>query len=188
MLLCRQVLGNAHVLRLDAPHLLSPPPGFHSVLGEKGLHLNYSESVLYNDDAIRPAYILIYKLPTPAPKPPKPNKKSTVDEALASAAASKLSWDDIYTEVKDPTKRDTFDEVSYYTANMNSEWDEYSVGTTMAVVDATTGAGVDPTGATDWQSSYVYDEPDDFPDLYGGTSSYHMTNPVSTEGWNDEAF
>ncbi|KAG8924079.1 hypothetical protein FRC01_011971 [Tulasnella sp. 417] len=61
MLVARVVLGKAYPLKLTSQYLAGPPRGFHSVLGEVGIHLNYDEQVVYSDDAARPAYLIIYK-------------------------------------------------------------------------------------------------------------------------------
>lgn len=44
--------------RDSLPSLTVPP----QVLGEVGQELNYDEQVVYRDDAIRPAYLVIYEL------------------------------------------------------------------------------------------------------------------------------
>lgn len=62
MLVARVVLGKGYPLKLTSQSLLGPPSGYHSVLGEVGVHLNYDEQVVYNNDAVRPAYLVVYKL------------------------------------------------------------------------------------------------------------------------------
>lgn len=44
----------------NATNLKGPPPGFHSVQGVPGVDLNYEETVVYNNDAIRPGYLIVY--------------------------------------------------------------------------------------------------------------------------------
>lgn len=50
--------------------LANPGPGYHSVLGVPGVDLNYEETVVYNNDAIRPAFLIVYGEAPPVP--PKP--------------------------------------------------------------------------------------------------------------------
>jgi len=47
----------------DQPTLKAPPQGFDSVLGQPGTGgvLNYPELVLFNEDAILPAYAVFYQ-------------------------------------------------------------------------------------------------------------------------------
>ncbi|KIO25036.1 hypothetical protein M407DRAFT_76192, partial [Tulasnella calospora MUT 4182] len=76
LVVAKVLLGRASVLHRNAKTLLVPPAGFDSVrgvvlsphnaqhaqvLGEVGVDLNYDEQVLYRDDAIRPAYVIIYE-------------------------------------------------------------------------------------------------------------------------------
>ena len=51
----------------QTPALLNHPT---QVLGVPGEDLNYEETVVYNNDAIRPAYLLVYGEAPPVP--PKP--------------------------------------------------------------------------------------------------------------------
>jgi len=60
LLLSRVVLGKQFKTKLNSSHLLEPPEGYHSVRGVPGVHLNYEEAVVYNNDAIRPAYLVVY--------------------------------------------------------------------------------------------------------------------------------
>ncbi|KLO15231.1 ADP-ribosylation [Schizopora paradoxa] len=62
LLLSRVVLGKQFTTKLNSSHLLEPPEGYHSVRGVPGVHLNYEEAVVYNNDAIRPAYLVVYQL------------------------------------------------------------------------------------------------------------------------------
>ncbi|KIO15639.1 hypothetical protein M407DRAFT_86911, partial [Tulasnella calospora MUT 4182] len=61
LVVAKVLLGRASVLHRNAKTLLDPPAGFDSVLGEVGVDLNYDEQVLYRDDAIQPAYVIIYE-------------------------------------------------------------------------------------------------------------------------------
>ncbi|KAJ3901071.1 hypothetical protein F5879DRAFT_970189 [Lentinula edodes] len=75
LLLNRVVLGKPHNRRHNAPHMNQPPPGFHSVVGLPGVDLNYEETVVYHNDAIRPAYLVVYGPPSLNEQPVKVHKK-----------------------------------------------------------------------------------------------------------------
>jgi len=78
LLVSRVVVGNPYKLRENATSLTEPPCGHHSVrswdllftivifnhywqvVGEPGVDLNYEETVVYDNDAIRPAYLVVY--------------------------------------------------------------------------------------------------------------------------------
>jgi len=60
MLIVRVVRGRSWVTQGNARDLISPPPGYDSVYGVPGDSLRYSETVLYDNDAIRPAYLVLY--------------------------------------------------------------------------------------------------------------------------------
>jgi hypothetical protein len=78
VLLNRVVVGKAVRRRYNATYLTEPPYGHHSVgflslkhdstdadlssqvIGEPGANLNYEETVVYDNDAIRPAYLVVY--------------------------------------------------------------------------------------------------------------------------------
>ncbi|CAG7848318.1 SubName: Full=Uncharacterized protein {ECO:0000313/EMBL:CCA75736.1} [Serendipita indica DSM 11827] len=68
------VIGKGAEIAGDMPNMTEPPSGYDSVLAvpSKRLHrggaprgLNYDETVVYNNSAIRPMYIILY-LPLPA--------------------------------------------------------------------------------------------------------------------------
>ncbi|KDR68590.1 hypothetical protein GALMADRAFT_78358 [Galerina marginata CBS 339.88] len=59
-LVSRVVVGNPHKRRQNSTGLTEPPCGHHSVVGEPGVDLNYEETVVYDNDAIRPAYLVVY--------------------------------------------------------------------------------------------------------------------------------
>lgn len=63
MLLNRVVVGNGYKMRVDNTGLTEPPPGYDSVIAEAGARLNYDELVVYNNDAIRPSYLVMYRVP-----------------------------------------------------------------------------------------------------------------------------
>ncbi|KAG9030064.1 hypothetical protein FRB95_004598 [Tulasnella sp. JGI-2019a] len=60
MMLTTVVVGRGHKMLQDSTKLQAPPQGYHSVIGEKGGSLNYDEVVVYHNDAIRPAWLVIY--------------------------------------------------------------------------------------------------------------------------------
>ncbi|TFK27461.1 ADP-ribosylation [Coprinopsis marcescibilis] len=68
ILVNRVIVGKPHRRKKNATSLTEPPCGFHSVIGEPGIDLNYEETVIYDNDAIRPAYIIVYGDPPPPPK------------------------------------------------------------------------------------------------------------------------
>ncbi|KAG8972337.1 hypothetical protein FRB90_010261, partial [Tulasnella sp. 427] len=75
VIVARVALGKSSVLYRDMVHLTAAPYGYDSVLGEVGISLNHDEQVLYKDEAIRPAYVVVYEKPTPvvvASPPPRP--------------------------------------------------------------------------------------------------------------------
>ncbi|KIO16997.1 hypothetical protein M407DRAFT_85388 [Tulasnella calospora MUT 4182] len=61
MLLTTVVVGRGYKLTRDKKSLTCPPDGYHSVLGEAGDTLNYDEVVVYDDDAIRPSWLVVYQ-------------------------------------------------------------------------------------------------------------------------------
>jgi len=61
MLLNSVVMGKTVKLRTNDESLTQPPSGFDSVIGEPGGDLNYDESIVYTNDAIRPLYLVIYR-------------------------------------------------------------------------------------------------------------------------------
>ncbi|CCL98307.1 uncharacterized protein FIBRA_00301 [Fibroporia radiculosa] len=62
MLLNDVVVGNGKKMFNDDLSLTQPPSGFDSVLGEPGGgSLNYDETVVYRNDAIRPMFLIIYR-------------------------------------------------------------------------------------------------------------------------------
>lgn len=75
LLVNRVIVGKPHKRRQNATNLTEPPCGHHSVsifpsqthpcllgqvIGEPGIDLNYEETVVYSNDAIRPAYLVVY--------------------------------------------------------------------------------------------------------------------------------
>lgn len=62
MILAKVVVGRGCKMRYDDTTLTAPPLGYDSVLGEKGARLNYDEVVVYSNEAIRPAYLILYEV------------------------------------------------------------------------------------------------------------------------------
>jgi len=60
MLLCNVVVGRGYKLQKSDKTIYAPPNGYHSVLGETGVDLNYDEVVIYNEDAAIPTHFIIY--------------------------------------------------------------------------------------------------------------------------------
>jgi len=60
MLLNKVVVGNGYKMTSSNSSLTEPPAGYDSVLAEAGAGLKYDELVVYNNDAIRPSYLLMY--------------------------------------------------------------------------------------------------------------------------------
>ncbi|KAH9969953.1 ADP-ribosylation [Russula compacta] len=54
-------VGNAVKLTVTDQTLTKPPVGYDSVIGEPGGDLNYDECIVYNNEAIRASYLIVYK-------------------------------------------------------------------------------------------------------------------------------
>ncbi|KAJ6544998.1 hypothetical protein DFH09DRAFT_1172433 [Mycena vulgaris] len=65
VLVNRVVVGNPWNRQHNAEELTEPPTGYHSVVGLPGGDLNYGETVVYRNDAIRPAYLIVYAAAEP---------------------------------------------------------------------------------------------------------------------------
>ncbi|KAJ7067356.1 hypothetical protein C8F01DRAFT_1247736 [Mycena amicta] len=65
VLVNRVVVGTSFNRQYNAQDLIEPPNGYHSVVGEPGGDLNYGETVVYTNDAIRPAYLIVYAADIP---------------------------------------------------------------------------------------------------------------------------
>ncbi|GLB40706.1 putative poly(ADP-ribose) polymerase catalytic domain [Lyophyllum shimeji] len=63
MLASRVIVGKPFKRRQNGTGLTGPPPGYHSIVGKPGIHLNYPETVVYDNDAIRPAFLVVYGFP-----------------------------------------------------------------------------------------------------------------------------
>ncbi|KAG8913687.1 hypothetical protein FRC00_001835 [Tulasnella sp. 408] len=64
MIVAKAALGKSSIQYRNSQHLTAPPHGYDSVFGEVGVALNYDEQVLYKNEAIRPAYIVVYERPS----------------------------------------------------------------------------------------------------------------------------
>lgn len=60
MLLNAVILGRSKILTENNEELEQPPSGYESVTGIPGYNLNYDECVVYDCDAIRPMYLVVY--------------------------------------------------------------------------------------------------------------------------------
>lgn len=70
LLVNRVVVGRPYRRYRNAPDLVKPPDGFDSITGEIGWDLNHEETVCYTNDAVRPAYLIVYgHKPKDSPKP-----------------------------------------------------------------------------------------------------------------------
>jgi len=63
ILLNTVVAGRRYKTTENNRTLTKPPRGYDSVAGEVGHRLNYDELVVYNNDAIRPSYLVMYDTP-----------------------------------------------------------------------------------------------------------------------------
>ena len=82
VLLNKVVVGRGYSLKVNDTTLTGPPAGYDSVsaipqslfwwdhiliesqiIGEVGVKLNYDEVVVYDNDAIRPSYLVMYDMP-----------------------------------------------------------------------------------------------------------------------------
>lgn len=61
MLLCDVYPGIKHQFLRNKRQLKGPPPGCNSVYGQIGEDLNYPELVVYDEDAVMPRYIIVYR-------------------------------------------------------------------------------------------------------------------------------
>jgi len=61
MFLTTVIVGNGKKRTNDKKDYTCAPPGFDSILGETGDSLNFDEVVVYEDDAIRPSWLVIYE-------------------------------------------------------------------------------------------------------------------------------
>jgi hypothetical protein len=60
VLMCKVACGRVYKTQTNQQHLTAPPHGADSVVGEPGVDLNYSETVVYSNDAACACYVLLY--------------------------------------------------------------------------------------------------------------------------------
>jgi len=60
IMLNKVVVGKGYKVKQDKPSLTGPPTGYDSVLAETGQSLNHDELIVFNEDAIRPAWLVMY--------------------------------------------------------------------------------------------------------------------------------
>ncbi|KAF8072197.1 hypothetical protein FPV67DRAFT_925696 [Lyophyllum atratum] len=63
MVASRVTVGKPFKRRQNGTGVVGPPAGYHSIVGKPGIHLNYPETVVYSNDAIRPAFLVVYGFP-----------------------------------------------------------------------------------------------------------------------------
>ncbi|EDQ99282.1 uncharacterized protein LACBIDRAFT_316769 [Laccaria bicolor S238N-H82] len=71
VLVNRVIVGKPYEQCRNATNLVQPPSGYHSLTGTPGTNLNYEETVVYSNDAIRPAFLIVY-----GDAPPKSQSKT----------------------------------------------------------------------------------------------------------------
>ncbi|KAF5367731.1 hypothetical protein D9758_009882 [Tetrapyrgos nigripes] len=62
LLVNRVIVGKPLKRKYNATSLNELPSGYNSVIGVPGGDLNYEETVVYHNDAIRPAYVVVYDI------------------------------------------------------------------------------------------------------------------------------
>jgi hypothetical protein len=63
MFLCNVAVGSTfRTTEGFLPKEQCPPPGYNSVTGEVGPHLNYDELVVYKESQAIPTYLIVYSL------------------------------------------------------------------------------------------------------------------------------
>ncbi|KAG9044300.1 hypothetical protein FS837_008392 [Tulasnella sp. UAMH 9824] len=95
MIVAKVSLGKVSVHYRTTQHLRAPPSGYDSqqlprcceVLGDVGLDLNYDEQVLYKNEAVRPAYVVIYARPVVSGAPTYRMPRSAAQITLSNTAA-----------------------------------------------------------------------------------------------------
>ncbi|KAG8910558.1 hypothetical protein FRC01_006224, partial [Tulasnella sp. 417] len=61
LILARTVKGTPDTRKVGDKKLLAPNAGFDCVEGQVGQELNYDECCFYHNDAVRPAFLILYK-------------------------------------------------------------------------------------------------------------------------------
>ncbi|KAF9259091.1 hypothetical protein L218DRAFT_875620, partial [Marasmius fiardii PR-910] len=60
LLVNRVVVGKPCIRRYNTNNVIEPPPGHHSMISVPGADLNYEETVVYDNNAIHPAFLVAY--------------------------------------------------------------------------------------------------------------------------------
>ncbi|KAF8646212.1 hypothetical protein AX16_007353 [Volvariella volvacea WC 439] len=87
LLVGRVVVGVPYNRLRNAVQLTKPPSGYHSVYGRPGGDLNYEETVVYNNAAIQPAYLIVYGDP-PISQPPGARVRTAIKSLFKTPLAS----------------------------------------------------------------------------------------------------
>lgn len=87
VLLNRVVVGNPERRLRNAIYRTAPLAGCHSIIGEPGADLNYEETVVYNNDAIRPAFLVVY-VDNVQPLKPKPKFQAVLKSLFHTPIAT----------------------------------------------------------------------------------------------------
>lgn len=88
MIVAKVSLGKISIHYKTTQHLTGPPLGYDSVLGDAGVDLNYDEQVLYKNEAVRPAYVVIYQRPLAIGAPTFTMPRSAAQTTLSNTAAT----------------------------------------------------------------------------------------------------
>ncbi|TRM64459.1 hypothetical protein BD626DRAFT_401115 [Schizophyllum amplum] len=60
MILADIVVGKPKIVHVDRPLMREAPRGYDSVMAKKGFFLAHDDIMIYSNDAIRPAYLVMY--------------------------------------------------------------------------------------------------------------------------------
>ncbi|KIO27721.1 hypothetical protein M407DRAFT_23035 [Tulasnella calospora MUT 4182] len=93
IIVAKVALGKSSIHYRASENLTAPPWGYDSVIGKVGIDLNDDDQVVYRNEAIRPAYIVIYErpnspsvttVPRPAPKATRSNMTTKTKSSTSS--------------------------------------------------------------------------------------------------------
>ncbi|KAG8914619.1 hypothetical protein FRC00_012015 [Tulasnella sp. 408] len=93
IIVAKVALGKSSIHHRTSEYLVGPPWGYDSVIGELGSDLSYDEQVVYQNAAIRPAYIVMYERPTSSPvtMAPRPAPQTTRSNMTTTTTKSSTS-------------------------------------------------------------------------------------------------
>ncbi|KAG8915090.1 hypothetical protein FRC00_008080 [Tulasnella sp. 408] len=93
IIVAKAALGKSSIHYRTSEYLVGPPRGYDSVIEEVGIDPNYDEQVVYQDAAIRPAYIVMYERPTSSPvtTAPRPAPQTTRSNMTTTTTKSSTS-------------------------------------------------------------------------------------------------